>query len=1517
MFAITSGRLDMAQLWQTVRVFISSTFRDMHSERDWLVKRVFPALRERLEKYRVHLIDIDLRWGVTEQQAESGGALDVCLEQIDACRPFFLGILGERYGWVPQQLPEQVTSKSKYGWIRHTTKKSITELEILYGVLNDPKMFDHAFFCYRDAAFIKDVPTEKQSDLRAEDDESAAKLSTLKSAIDRTQLPTPPLRNYPCRYAGLKINWRLAKLELNVADQQALEEVAKDGLVDPAEYANLEPHLRDLVHRFGTVQLEGLEEFGERVRDWLWESIRRQLNLPDQPPTASIAETDPLAEEQNFHDLYMESRTRVYVGREKVIRALTKFADGDLKVPCVVTGPSGSGKSAAMAKFVKAYRDSHPAVVIIPHFIGASPASTSLRLMLRRVCLTLKKEFGLADEVEQDPQRLIGQFKEFLGRVPADRRVLIVLDALNQLDETDNADQLHWLPWEFPAHVKIVISSIDDQGRNEPILKVLRKRNRGEFRIEALTDNERLQIVREVPSLSAKTLDDRQVRLLLKNKATQNPLFLLVALEELRGFGSFEQLNARIQTFPHEGDTVTALFIQVIERLELEFGAMLIRDVLTLLASARRGLSEQELQDLSKSHDRPNDLFAILRQLRPYLQPRGELIDFYHRNLFKAVQNNYHPNESALKTTHARLAHYFHANYLSDGSISARCLDVLPYHQTCAGMWQDLLGTLGSIDFLECKVRSRMLYALLDDFSFSVQAGNSLGEHAEASSEVTSFLTTLQQAFLLRIGTVSQAPDSLVQEVTIALRTMQAKSPRIDVFLDESAAHRDAKADSPWLCCKVAPDSVTDLECEVTIDPQDELAFSDSEAQILIVNGTGVIRHALDPKTMAPLGINEVQRRTLLLRGRYRTMKQFSIQDVDLSPPQFRKRTETGRIETKHVLLRRMNDGTLCVSLANGELLGEVNPCDAVALCPNKELVVTVGSKWQRQSGSRSGYMITTLALLAGRTKWLLYEGPQTGLKSEAQKLVLERINQRKDPSEAERRRREAELLKNARDAIDTENVFRVQRVSMDELGPKGFRSTMRGEQYSTAVSLSDDGSIVIGFSEGQILVTSVPGMSEADGEDLPWAPCETYHCAGPIQSCLLSRDGQRLYVLNAAGRLQLIRRRKKPQRAAGARLEVAYSTDGNWFAFKEADSVTEVIDRRDRQSIRLEAEWKEVGNLYDAPRRAAVFTPDSTRLLSVGDEHNPILYDLVDRNLTHFTDVGRPCSAVFSPGGRWLALLYSRCQHRHPDDHSLAMVDLAQMSTIWKIDEGCLTAAFHPHGNAVVVNSPNTNFHGATLIELNSGKSLRTFTVPGPDKFINIVTHVAMSPDGHLVALGTCHDNVVHVLNVASGESLAAVSLDSTSLRRLAFSPCGKFLTAVLLDQRLLVWSISGTLLSATRLLEEPVSLAWDPSGTTFTIGTDRGALYIFELRQAGAGPPVVWAVRHFQLAPDAQGGQWDQRILIVCPNCGNSVDLLNPTSLRFVNLLSVCLTCHQRFQFMGIVDERASIVKLLRAPQ
>ncbi|MDR1677857.1 MAG: DUF4062 domain-containing protein, partial [Deltaproteobacteria bacterium] len=87
--------------WKLVPVFISSTFNDMHAERDYLVKYVFPELAEWCEERRLRLIDIDLRWGVTREESESFNAVRKCLENIETCRPFFLCLIGQRRGWVP------------------------------------------------------------------------------------------------------------------------------------------------------------------------------------------------------------------------------------------------------------------------------------------------------------------------------------------------------------------------------------------------------------------------------------------------------------------------------------------------------------------------------------------------------------------------------------------------------------------------------------------------------------------------------------------------------------------------------------------------------------------------------------------------------------------------------------------------------------------------------------------------------------------------------------------------------------------------------------------------------------------------------------------------------------------------------------------------------------------------------------------------------------------------------------------------------------------------------------------------------------------------------------------------------------------------------------------------------------------------------------------------------------------------------------------------------------------------
>lgn len=134
-----------------LRIFISSTFRDMQQEREELVKYVFPEIKKIAKERFVEITEIDLRWGVTEEQSKSGKALQVCLEEINKCREspvFFIGILGERYGWIPNDIDEKLLQDDKYKCINDYKEKSVTELEIIYGVLHEADNSNKSSYFY-------------------------------------------------------------------------------------------------------------------------------------------------------------------------------------------------------------------------------------------------------------------------------------------------------------------------------------------------------------------------------------------------------------------------------------------------------------------------------------------------------------------------------------------------------------------------------------------------------------------------------------------------------------------------------------------------------------------------------------------------------------------------------------------------------------------------------------------------------------------------------------------------------------------------------------------------------------------------------------------------------------------------------------------------------------------------------------------------------------------------------------------------------------------------------------------------------------------------------------------------------------------------------------------------------------------------------------------------------------------------------------------------------------------------
>jgi preprotein translocase subunit SecA/nephrocystin-3 len=142
-----------------IRIFISSTFRDMQDERDYLMKRTFPKLRRLAAERDVTLTELDLRWGITAEESKSGKVVEICLREIENSIPFFIGIIGNRYGWVPKQkdLDGNVTERFSVvkDYLEHHL--SVTEMEMQFGVLSREEDM-HAYFYMKEQEGEQDNP---------------------------------------------------------------------------------------------------------------------------------------------------------------------------------------------------------------------------------------------------------------------------------------------------------------------------------------------------------------------------------------------------------------------------------------------------------------------------------------------------------------------------------------------------------------------------------------------------------------------------------------------------------------------------------------------------------------------------------------------------------------------------------------------------------------------------------------------------------------------------------------------------------------------------------------------------------------------------------------------------------------------------------------------------------------------------------------------------------------------------------------------------------------------------------------------------------------------------------------------------------------------------------------------------------------------------------------------------------------------------------------------------------------
>ncbi|NLZ55598.1 MAG: DUF4062 domain-containing protein [Clostridiaceae bacterium] len=716
--------------WENVSIFISSTFKDMHAERDYLLKRVFPELSQWCAARYLRLVEIDLRWGVTSADAYYKNTVDICLKNIDKCRPFFLCFLGQRRGWVPT--PEEISNETLAdypGLLPYLGRNSVTEMEIKHALLQPmrrivdgveqiPLSSNSAVFFIRSSSYVSSLNAEQRRIYTNDAEPSPSAADKLHNDfILQVRNGGADVFDYDCHFYSELYSPEL-KTEGDNCAQGRLSDFNVNGT----------PLYRVVID---CLKSKIIQAFPDRA------DMREGLTKDD---------------EIELQKQRLKAKLEGVITRKYDIDAISAYCSAPSGKPLYLCADAGYGKTTLLSLYFNSH--AHNYVRSCMRFCRISTRSVKWMDVWQSILWEECIERVLHSDT------LSQELPEILELLAAKGSTLIIIDGVDVLDE--GLTVLSSLPSRLPANMRLILSFRSDPPAAKIALEhAVRTGAAAIYEVPPIcADIEAPLIVNTYLKDYLKALDDEHIATICSNPAAKNPLFLKIILKELRVFGAFKLLSEELASF---GDSPRSAFDKVLARLETDIAyseipqATFIPAFFGLLSKVRGSIETGELKAaiihlLNCSDESVSDAMALnMRQMRAYLDTDGSHVSIAYDTLKEAAERKYAANESAL--------HLSLAMALTE-SDPVECL----YHLRMAHACAQIREATENIAFICRGIARRGSFAMQDELLACGELGN--GEVVRCITEISAVL----------YGDPEAAPALLYKELSSDGLREQAKA---------------------------------------------------------------------------------------------------------------------------------------------------------------------------------------------------------------------------------------------------------------------------------------------------------------------------------------------------------------------------------------------------------------------------------------------------------------------------------------------------------------------------------------------------------------------------------------------------------------------------------------------------------------------------------------------------------------------------------------------------------------------